>query len=138
MKRFKNSAISTLLQLIDFLQKDNKFIDSEELSIVLKALKSIYKNENIIDLLLHSMDSIKNSELQNKKSLTKREQEVLILIGKGLQNTHIASSLNLSKSTIETHRKNIRKKLKLNSSDSLFKFGLIFNLQNNVNTTKLL
>lgn len=41
--------------------------------------------------------------------LTKREQQVLNLIGIGKQNNDIAKDLNPKISTIETHRKNIRK-----------------------------
>ena len=55
-----------------------------------------------------------NLKLQNKlmiQRLRKREVEVLTLISKGLSTKAIAEKLNLSVYTVETHRRNIQKKL---------------------------
>jgi DNA-binding CsgD family transcriptional regulator len=49
-------------------------------------------------------------EINNLYSLSKREQEILDLIQKGLNSAEIASQLHLSKYTVDTHRKNILKK----------------------------
>lgn len=51
--------------------------------------------------------------------LTNRELEVFQLIGKGLSTRRIASQLNLSIKTIETHRQNIKQKLNLEDSTEL-------------------
>jgi DNA-binding NarL/FixJ family response regulator len=45
--------------------------------------------------------------------LSDRELEVFTLIGRGLRTSEIASVLNLSVKTVETHRTNIREKLSL-------------------------
>ncbi|MBV8254377.1 MAG: PAS domain-containing protein [Chitinophaga sp.] len=58
-----------------------------------------------------------NESLLNK--LTAREKDVLALAVRGLNNKEIASSLNLSRYTVETHRKNIRLKLKVRNSTEL-------------------
>ncbi|CAL1520790.1 LuxR C-terminal-related transcriptional regulator [Chitinophaga sp. MM2321] len=58
-----------------------------------------------------------NETLFNK--LTAREKDVLGLAVKGLNNKEIAGSLNLSRYTIETHRKNIRLKLKVRNTTEL-------------------
>lgn len=47
------------------------------------------------------------------------------------KNTSIAIQLNLSKSTIETHRKNIRKKLKLTGYDNLLVLATLYSVQYN-------
>lgn len=44
-------------------------------------------------------------------ALTRREKEVLTLIVRGLSDASIASELFVSKSTVESHRKNLRSKL---------------------------
>jgi DNA-binding CsgD family transcriptional regulator len=58
-----------------------------------------------------------NENLLNK--LTAREKDVLGMAVKGLNNKEIAHSLNLSRYTIETHRKNIRLKLKVRNTSEL-------------------
>lgn len=129
MKNNSQTAEHQLLQLIDQLSKTYKTLNNNELSSVLRATKSIYYNGHLIDFLIHSMKTLVHRTLKDKNTLTKREKQVVLLIGKGLQNTNIASELELSKSTVETHRKNIRKKLKLSGKDNLYAFSLVFRLQ---------
>ena len=45
------------------------------------------------------------------RKLTKREKEIIVLIAKGKENMEIAELLFISSKTIETHRKNILRKL---------------------------
>jgi ATP/maltotriose-dependent transcriptional regulator MalT len=49
--------------------------------------------------------------------LTEREMRVAALIKKGLTNIKIANMLFISEHTVKTHRKNIRKKLKISDSN---------------------
>lgn len=58
-----------------------------------------------------------NDDLLNK--LTNREKEILKLAVDGLNNKEIAETLNLSRHTVETHRKNIRLKLKVRNTTEL-------------------
>jgi Response regulator containing a CheY-like receiver domain and an HTH DNA-binding domain len=57
--------------------------------------------------------------------LTRRERDVLILVARGLTNQNIADRLFLSKHTIETHRKNIMRKMNFNSSAELIQFAVL-------------
>ena len=54
-----------------------------------------------------------------KQLLSERELEITSLVSKGLTSKEIASQLNLSLHTIETHRKNILKKLNLKKTTAL-------------------
>lgn len=66
-----------------------------------------------------------NLKLQHRlvlESLTKREIEVLIKISLGLSSKEIADDLYVSKHTIETHRKNLLRKLKVSNIASLVLF----------------
>jgi DNA-binding NarL/FixJ family response regulator len=63
-----------------------------------------------------------------KFNLTKREIQVLDFIKQGFTNMQIANTIQLSIYTVETHRKNIMQKLKLNSPTSLMKFIMENNL----------
>jgi DNA-binding NarL/FixJ family response regulator len=53
------------------------------------------------------------------EKLSDREMHIFFLLGSGLGNSQIASSLNLSVKTIESHRENIKHKLDLTCSRDL-------------------
>ncbi|WP_422106163.1 response regulator [Winogradskyella sp.] len=59
-----------------------------------------------------------------ESDLTKREKEILQLIVKGRTSLEMANQLNLSKYTIDTHRKNIHKKLGIKSNTGLVNYAL--------------
>jgi two-component system nitrate/nitrite response regulator NarL len=56
--------------------------------------------------------------------ITQREKQIITLIEKSLSNKEIASSLNISVQTVETHRKNIFAKTRCNNPLSLVKWAL--------------
>lgn len=58
------------------------------------------------------------------KILTDKEQEVLELLGQGLSNEEAAPMLALSPETVQTHRRNIMKKLGLHSALQLQSYAL--------------
>lgn len=58
------------------------------------------------------------------KGLTKREIEVLQLIVDEKTSTEIATYLEISVRTVETHRKNISQKINVKSSIGLVKFAI--------------
>ena len=59
------------------------------------------------------------NEAMTTHRLSERECEIVSLLISGLQNKEIAKKLHLSKYTVETHRKNIMKKLEVSSSAEL-------------------
>ena len=62
------------------------------------------------------------------QSLSKREKEVLSLMAKGLTSVQIATKLHISEMTARTHRKNIRKKLNVESKYDITQFAHAFDL----------
>jgi DNA-binding NarL/FixJ family response regulator len=58
-------------------------------------------------------------------SLTKREQEVLGLVVKGMTSIEIADMLSISSRTVETHRFNLLSKLGVKNTAGLIRFALI-------------
>ncbi|MCU4164530.1 response regulator [Carboxylicivirga caseinilyticus] len=62
--------------------------------------------------------------------LTKRENEILELIAKGRSTLEIAQQLKISKFTIDTHRKNIHKKLNIKSNVGLVNYAIKESNQN--------
>lgn len=63
-----------------------------------------------------------NDKFLAQFNLTKREREIIQHIKTGMTNQEMAQNLHLSVYTVETHRKNIMQKLKLNSPGALMKF----------------
>ena len=64
-------------------------------------------------------------DFQKRLLLSKREKEILNLISKGFTSQHIADELFISRYTVETHRKNILRKLNFNTSTELVKFAVV-------------
>jgi two-component system, NarL family, response regulator NreC len=58
------------------------------------------------------------------ETLTKREREVFLLITEGLSNAMIAERLSISQRTVESHRANLMRKLKLKSRMDLIRFAI--------------
>ncbi len=62
------------------------------------------------------------------ESLTKREIEIVTLLASGLDNPLIADTLFISRNTVEQHRKNIRRKLEVQSFVHLMEYAMAFDL----------
>jgi DNA-binding NarL/FixJ family response regulator len=61
-------------------------------------------------------------------TLTPREREIVQLLAEGKSTKEVASVLNLSVKTAETHRSNIMRKLKLHSVGEL----VLYAIRNNI------
>jgi DNA-binding NarL/FixJ family response regulator len=57
-------------------------------------------------------------------NLTDREFEILQLLGEAKSNREIAEQLHLSPKTVETHRMNLMRKLKVKNAAELLRFAL--------------
>lgn len=57
-------------------------------------------------------------------ALTGREQTVLLQLAQGLSNKDVAIALDISVRTVETHRKNIKRKLGISSTAGLTRYAL--------------
>jgi DNA-binding NarL/FixJ family response regulator len=91
------------------------------------AGKPYYSNEVALKLI----DSAKNSDKAvstDKSGLSKREVEILKMIALEMTNDEIAKSLFISKRTVDTHRQNLLKKLRVKNTAGLIKAAYSFNL----------
>lgn len=68
---------------------------------------------------VHQKNNMINKAKKGIHTLTKAEQEVASLLQKGLTSVEISKKLNRSKHTIDTHRRNILKKLGFKSTREL-------------------
>lgn len=103
-----------------YLQKN---ISNEEL---LFALACVYQQHFYLSQALQKERDDKllfRDSFVNKMKLTRRELELIPLFAKGKSSQQIATELFLSVHTIDTHRKNILKKLRINSLVELVNFS---------------
>ncbi len=59
-----------------------------------------------------------------RESLTSREQTILLQLAQGKSNKEVAAVLDISVRTVETHRKNIKRKLGISSTAGLTRYAL--------------
>ncbi len=59
-----------------------------------------------------------------RDALTGREQTILLQLAQGLSNKEVALALDISVRTVETHRKNIKRKLGISSTAGLTRYAL--------------
>ena len=95
-----------------------------------------YNNINLIDICkkvllgedFWSFDSLTSIKNDTNFELTAREVEIVKLLLKGYTNQKIANVLFISIHTVQTHRKNIKSKLKLDGTSDLIAFSNRFKL----------
>ena len=59
-----------------------------------------------------------------REALTEREQAILLQLASGKSNKQVAGLLDISVRTVETHRKNIKRKLGISSTAGLTRYAL--------------
>jgi DNA-binding NarL/FixJ family response regulator len=93
---------------------------------LINAISNVLKNKpyfssEITSKLINAEPIEESKDIIKKYKLTKRELEVLIFIAQGFINEEISEKLFVSKRTIETHRQNLSKKLKVKNTAGLIK-----------------
>ncbi len=122
-----NNAISVLARNIDKNKEEAEkkialTINSNIMPIIanLKDYKMLKKHRSELDVLTAYLNDISTS-LSNDTDIIVRlstsEMRVAAMIKNGITSKEIATKLNISLDTVKTHRKNIRKKLKIHNSD---------------------
>ena len=113
----------------------NKNILEEEL---VEAIRKVFLGEkyfgknitkNMLEEIIHKYESsyVWGIKIKNP-DLSKRELEVLKLIGDGYTSAEIANKLFIDIRTVDTHRTHIMHKLDLKSLSELIRFAVQFNL----------
>jgi DNA-binding NarL/FixJ family response regulator len=118
---------SNIYKVLDFGVKNfiTKECDSNE---IIQAVYATAKGEKffcakVVDVILEK--HFNNQEEHCEPSqLSQRETEIVQLIAQGFTGKQIASKLFLSHHTISTHRKNILKKLRINSASELILYAI--------------
>ncbi len=117
--------LKEIIKVIEDAKKSNGSFSNQEILAILIAAKSKGNESPIVEQASNTMD------ISRTKTLTSREEQIFSMIGNSKSSNTIALELGLSLSTIETHRKNIRKKLILRGKGKLFEYALLVNLTSN-------
>lgn len=101
---------------------------------IVQAIKAVYNGEeyfsdDIKKMLLKSLSGqkVEDGEMPDKflyETLTQREKDVLELVAKEYSTTEIADELCLGISTVDTHRKNLLRKLNVKNSVGLAMYAV--------------
>ena len=100
----KNSSKEEMFTAISEVFRGNKYVCDE--------IKTIISDQLLDD----------NQDIPSINSLTEREMQIIHHIREGHSSKEIATQLDISLKTVEVHRHNILKKLKLKNSASLVNF----------------
>lgn len=68
--------------------------------------------------------SLEPYERPGREQLTNREQTILLQLAQGKSNRDVAQALDISVRTVETHRKNIKRKLGISSTAGLTRYAM--------------
>ncbi len=120
------------------LQKENKEL-SAQLAVHRKVFREVHTALGVaseINRSLQKQEAVfqlveENERLKNQLKLfrlSEREKEILTWIVKGFTSKEIAGQLNISKLTVDTHRKHIQQKLEVSNPVELIKLALQFDL----------
>lgn len=110
----------------------NKGEPSERLLEAVRRVLSgkVFLSPAITDRVLNRLMNGHDDEHQSPvESLSDRELEVFVLIGKGLTTRQVADSLDLSPKTVETYRENLKQKLNLQNASQLVRAAVQFVLE---------
>lgn len=117
----KNIALQEIIAQIEIeknrMKEDIKTNIEEVVFPILEKMKEGKNCENHVSVLMHHLKDLASSygiTIANGNSkLTSREIEICNMVKAALTNKEIAKILNISKQTVEWHRKKIRKKLRI-------------------------
>ncbi len=98
-----------------------KNADKEE---ILAAIGTVQKGKTFFSFEAGKIYKATKEKRTGLPVLSKREKEILKLIAEGLTNMEISKQLFISIDTVDTHRKNLYTKLKVNNTAQLIKSGI--------------
>jgi DNA-binding NarL/FixJ family response regulator len=108
-------------------------LKSVEPAQLLTAIRTVlqgrkyYCNEAALTVIAATEETEASKKLAMYK-ISARELEVLILIGQGLTNAEIAARLFVNRRTVDTHRQNLLKKMRVKNTAALIRLAAEFNL----------
>ena len=106
-----------------YILKDSAF---DELGQAVRAVSNgqMYLSPGVAGVVVEGFLKTNGAPAENEVSLTAREREVLQLITEGIATRDIATQLHISVKTVETHRRQLMKKLDIYTVAELTKYAI--------------
>ena len=124
------TATKHIIQIIRDKQKQGLTLSNKEIIEIVEATTSLAKSNETFKIFKQVLEQVTQNHQTFKTLLTKRELEILKLIGVLNTSEAISNSLNIRLSTVETHRKNIRRKLEIKGNNELYNYAMAANIIN--------
>ena len=102
------------------------FVDKKEASadILKEAIQRVLEGKRYFSPShQRTVAELKRDPLAFQKILTKREQEILTHIGAGLSDSEIGELVGLTQASVQSHRRNLFRKLDVHSTPELIRFA---------------
>lgn len=96
-----------------------KDVPTEEIK---HAIDAVMRGERY--LCTGAKGSLEPDPMGAREQLTNREQTILLQLAQGKSNKEVALALDISVRTVETHRKNIKRKLGISSTAGLTRYAM--------------
>jgi two-component system NarL family response regulator len=96
-----------------------KDVPTEEIRL---AIDAVMRGETY--MCTGATASLAPNTADGREPLTSREQTILLQLASGKSNKEVAAALDISVRTVETHRKNIKRKLGISSTAGLTRYAL--------------
>lgn len=106
----KSAEKKELVEAIESVAEGKKFFGEK----VVRKLAEVPDNNSVTG----------RARIQDIQLLTKREIEIIRLIAEDLDSVEIAYRLNISSATVDTHRRNLMKKIGVSTAVGLVRWGL--------------
>jgi len=106
----KNTSKEELVEAIQTVNNNKEYFGTNLSDVIFKSYTIYVKNEN--------------SNLENEIMLSNREIDTLKLLADGYSSKAISDKLCISPRTVETHKHNILRKLKMKNNAELIKYAI--------------
>lgn len=106
----------------------NKILINDELTLNISSFPS---DNHLLDKVFKELIPSDKESLNNflrYQTLTKREKQILKLLSNGCSNKDVSDQLLITLHSVKTHRKNIYKKLDVNTTTELVRLAIAMEL----------
>jgi len=102
-----NTDTQLFLKALSVIRNGQVWIDNSKLKALLNYTETPAQNNNV-------------------DKISRKEQEVIILVAQGFRNREIADKMNISEQTVKAHISNIFRKVNINNRSQLVPFAMNF------------
>ncbi len=103
-------------------------LKTSAIEVLVDSIQKVYQGETYIDETMSNTTAASQVQLDSlrlRHKLTVREAEVLLLVANGYTNKQIGEQFFISETTVQTHRRNLKSKLKIRNTADLVRLVFV-------------